>query len=79
MVKNLPANIGDVGSIPAGHAKPIHHNYWSCALEPGSYNHQAQMLQVLKAVHPVACAPRQEKPQKKPMHCNGRAAPAHRN
>ena len=45
-VKNLPANAGDTGSIPGledptchGAAKPVHHNCWACALEPGSCNY----------------------------------------
>ena len=37
-VRNLPANAGDMGSgkIPraSGAAEPMHHNYWTCALEP---------------------------------------------
>ena len=40
MIKNLPANAGDTGSIPgqgpkiphaAGATKPEHHNYWAQA------------------------------------------------
>ena len=23
-------------------AKPVHHNYWACALEPGSHNYRAE-------------------------------------
>ena len=41
VVENLPANAGDMGSIPGlggshsqGATKPIHHNCWACALEP---------------------------------------------
>ena len=40
MVKNPPANAGETGSIPdptcRRATKPMHHNYWDCALEPGS-------------------------------------------
>ena len=43
MVKNSPTNAGDMGSVPVwedptclGEAEPVHHNYWACALEPGS-------------------------------------------
>ena len=28
--------------------KLVHHNYWTCALEPGGRNYSAHMLQVLK-------------------------------
>ena len=45
MVKNTPANGGDIGSIPdredpTGHieSKPMHHNYLACALEPMLHN-----------------------------------------
>ena len=43
VVKHLPANAGDMGSIldqgrsPCGGApKPVHHYYGTCALEPGA-------------------------------------------
>ena len=43
VVKNPPANAGGTGSIPDledsmcwGAAKPMCHNYWACAVEPGS-------------------------------------------
>ena len=46
VVKNPPANARDMGLIldPGDPtccraAKPMHHNYWACALEPGSHNH----------------------------------------
>ena len=61
-VKNLPANAGDMGLIPIqedptcqGAAKPMHHNYWACALGPGSRN-------CLRPMCPRAGTPRQEKP-----------------
>ena len=28
--------------------KPVHHNYWACALEPTSHNYWAHVLQLLK-------------------------------
>ena len=41
VVNNPPANTGDTGSSPGpgrSHMpqsnKPVHHNYWACALEP---------------------------------------------
>ena len=39
------------------------HNYWACALEPGSCNYWAHVPQLLKATHPWARALQQEKPQ----------------
>ena len=37
-----------------GATKPVHHNYWACALEPVSHNYWAHA--------PRARAPQQEKP-----------------
>ena len=37
-------------------AKPMHHNYWACALEPGGHNYWAHMLQLLKPTCPRAHA-----------------------
>ena len=31
-----------------GATKPMHHNYWACALEPASHNYWARVLQLLK-------------------------------
>ena len=69
VVKNPPANAGDMASIPVlgrchiyGATKPVHHDYWACALEPGNRNYWAHLLQLLKPEHPRACAPQQEKP-----------------
>ena len=49
VVKNPPANAGDLGSIPGpgrSHmlqgSKPICHNYWACALEPVICNKRSQ-------------------------------------
>ena len=59
MAKNLPANARDMGSIlvredPTCHGatKPMHHNYWACALEPASHNCWACVPQLLKPVRP---------------------------
>ena len=40
-----------------GATKPVHHNYWACALEPASHNHWAHMPQLLKParLEPVLC------------------------
>ena len=34
-----------------GATKPVHHNYWVCALEPESHNYWAHVLQLLKPAH----------------------------
>ena len=44
-----------------GGAKPMHHNYWACALETRSCNYWAHVPQLLKLMHPRAPAPQQEK------------------
>ena len=75
VVKNLPANTGDTSSIPdredptLGTSEPVHHNYWACALEPGSCNSRAcalepwaHVLQGLKPRCPRARALQQERP-----------------
>ena len=58
VVKNPPANAGDMGSsliqedpTCCGATKPVHHNYWACALEPASHNYWACMPQLLKPAH----------------------------
>ena len=49
VVKNPPANAGDMGWIPCREAmKPVRHSYWACALEPGSHNYWAHVSQLLK-------------------------------
>ena len=54
-----------------GATKPVHHNYWACALELMSHNYWASMPQLLK----LTCL--------EPMFCNKRShhneKPAHRN
>ena len=58
---NLPANAGDIGSIPGlekSHipwaTEPLHHNYWAHTLKPTSWNYEAHA--------PRARALQQEKP-----------------
>ena len=68
VVKNPPAEAGDMGLIPDwehstcyGATKSMRHNYQSsCALEPVLYNKRSHR-------------------NEKPMHCNKRAAPARCN
>ena len=63
MVKSLPANEGDMGSIPyvrrshIPQSKSMCHNYWAWALEPGPCNNWAHVPKLLKpkcpGVHPL--------------------------
>ena len=54
-----------------GATKPVHHNYWACALEPTSHNYSAHVPQLLKPVRlePVL--------RNKRSRCNEK--PVHRN
>ena len=45
-----------------GATKPMPHNYWAGAPEPGSHKYCAHVLQRPKPAHPRACTPQQEKP-----------------
>ena len=47
-----------------GPTKPMHHNYWACALEPVSHNYWAHVPQLLK---PTCLEPML---QNKRSHCN---------
>ena len=49
--------------------KPVHHNYWACALEPASHNYWACEPQVLKPAHlePMLCNMRSHR-NEKPAH-----------
>ena len=67
VVKNPPANAGDVGSIPGpgtSHmpraTKPVHHNYCSRALEPQLLSPRATTTE---AHAPRDGAPQHEKPR----------------
>ena len=66
-----------VGEDPTcrGATKPVHHNYWACALEPASHSYWAYTSQLLslhttaiEACMPRAHAPQQEKPQQWEAH-----------
>ena len=54
-----------------GATKPMHHNYWACALEPASHNYWAHVPQLLKPMRlePVL--------RNKRSHCNEK--PVHHN
>ena len=56
--------------------KPMHHNYWACALEPMSHNYWAHMPQLLKPVRlePVLRNKRSHH-SKKPTRCNKESPP----
>ena len=46
VVKNLPANVRDMGQVPdPGRSHMIHSNHWVCALESRSRNYWAHLLQ----------------------------------
>ena len=69
VVKNLPTNAGDKGSILGprrshmpGATKPVCHNFWSCVLEPGSHSYWACMPHLLQPLCPRACVLQQGKP-----------------
>ena len=58
-----------------GAMKPVHHNYWACALEPVSHNYRARVPQLLKPEHldphldPMLCYQRSHR-NEKPTHHN---------
>ena len=45
-----------------GATKPVHHNYWACALEPVSHNYWSPHTTTTEDRMPRAHAPQQEKP-----------------
>ena len=51
--------------------KPMHHNYWACALEPTSHNYWTRVPQLLKPVllEPMLCNKRSHRSEK-PSHRN---------
>ena len=54
-----------------GATKPMHHNYWACALEPASQNYWTYVPQLLKSRHlePVLCNKRSHH-NERPVHLN---------
>ena len=54
-----------------GATKPVHHNYWACALEPASHNYWAHVPQLLKPVRP--------EPVLHNKRSHHKEKPAHRN
>ena len=45
-----------------GATKPMHRNYWACALEPESHNYWAHMPRLLKPTHLEPVFHNKEKP-----------------
>ena len=74
LVKNLPANAADTGLISDWEdptylrsAKSVYHNYWACALEPGSRDYYGAHVPELLKLEP----PREKSHQnEKPTHCS---------
>ena len=69
VVKNPPANAGDMGLTPGPKdstchraTKPVCHNHWASTLEPESGTHWAHVLPTTEAGTATACALQQEKP-----------------
>ena len=54
-----------------GVTKPVHHNYWACALEPTSHSYWARVPQLLRPapLEPVLCNKRSHR-NETPMHHN---------
>ena len=47
----LPMQGTQVRALVREATKPMHHNDWSCALEPASHNYWARVPQLLKPAH----------------------------
>ena len=75
--KNLPANAGDMGSIPGlkdptchEATKPVRHNYGACTLEPAIHNYWALVPQLLKLTCPGAHTPQLLSPRAAPTEAH---------
>ena len=85
VVKNPPANAGDTALVREDPtcrraAKSMHHNYWTCALEPASHNYSARVLQLLKPTCLEPMLHSKEKPLQREAHApQQRVAPARHN
>ena len=54
-----------------GATKPVHHNYWACALEPTSHNYWAHVPQLLKPARLESVLHnKRSHHNEKPTHCN---------
>ena len=56
-----------------GATKPMHHNYWACALEPTRHNYGARVPQVLKAARLEPMLHNKEKPLQWEAHAPQRS------
>ena len=87
VVKNLPANAGDMGSSPGPGRSHMPRSNWACAPQLLHQHSRAREPQLLspRATTTEACVPRTRAPQQeKPLQWEacapqGRAAPAHHN
>ena len=87
MVKNLPANAGDMGSSPGQGRSHMPQSNWTrvpqlLSLRSGACEPQLVSLRAAtaEARTPRACAPQQEKPPQWEAHTpQQRVAPARRN
>ena len=62
-----------------GATKPVHHNYWVCALEPTSHNYRSPHATTTEAHAPRTRAPQQKKPPQEAHAPQRREIPARRN
>ena len=65
----------------SGGTKPLCHNHWACALEPGTGNYWSHMTQLLKPVHHRALpfSAVRSHHNEKASHCDEKAAPTYCN
>ena len=63
-----------VDSLPLHHlgspTKPKCYNYWACALDPGSHNCWAHLLQLLNEAQEPVCCNKRSHCNEKPRHFN---------
>ena len=62
-----------------GATKPVHHDYWACALEPVSHNYWAHVPQLLKPAHLEPMLHNKKPPQWEACAPQWRVAPARCN
>ena len=58
-----------------GAAKPVHHNYWACALEPVSHNYWAHVPQLLKPACLEPCSTMREATAMRSPHTAMKSGP----
>ena len=87
VVKNLPSNAGNAGSIPGWRTKIPHAagqlSPWATTIELARLNERAHVQQTKEPMHPGAYMPQLEREnlhttaREKPGHCN--KEPTHQN